>query len=232
MDLNREQTILVVDDEADLCDILRYNLQMAGYMVRTANSAEEALGRGLDGIDLILLDVMMGEMSGFDLAARLKADPLTSRIPIIFLTARDGENDVLKGLGIGADDYISKPFSIREVTLRVKAVLRRSGQSLPAAPNNIERYKGICVDIDRKTVSVDGTDVPFTRTEFEILLLFIRKKGKVVSRAEMIQKVWPDDVLVMDRTVDVNITRVRKKISPYSSSIVTRSGFGYYLENE
>ena len=225
--------IYLLEDDESIRKLVTYTLQHAGYEAagfERPSAFWAAMKR--ETPELVLLDIMLPEEDGLSVLGKLRGSALWRELPVVMLTAKNAEYDRVVGLDAGADDYISKPFSIREVTLRVKAVLRRSGQSLPAAPNNIERYKGICVDIDRKTVSIDGIDVPFTRTEFEILLLFIRKKGKVVSRAEMIQKVWPDDVLVMDRTVDVNITRVRKKISPYSSSIVTRSGFGYYLENE
>jgi len=218
--------ILVVDDEQDLLDILEFNFRTEGYEVETAQSAEEALGKDVSRFDLLMLDVMLGGMSGFQMARRLKEDPKTEKIPIIFLTAKDTEEDTVSGLSIGADDYISKPFSIREVLLRVAAVLHRTSEK---SPHRLA-YEGLVLNMDNKTVSVDGKDVPFTKTEFNLLVMLLEGKGKVFSREQIIRQIWPEDVQVLDRTVDVNMTRVRKKIAPYSSCIVTRSGFGYYFE--
>jgi DNA-binding response OmpR family regulator len=179
---------------------------------------------------LFLLDVMMEGMSGFALAKELKANQSTASIPIIFLTAKDTENDMVTGFNIGADDYISKPFSIREVMVRVRAVLRRTkSANTPNNTNTIE-YKGLKLNANTKTVSVDGKDIAFTKTEYELLKLLLEAKGRVLSRQELIDKVWPSDVLVLDRTVDVNITRLRKKIGNYANNIVTRQGFGYYFD--
>ncbi len=221
--------ILVVDDEQDLCEILKFNLETEGYEVTTANSAEEALELDLLGYDLLLLDVMMGGMSGFAMAQKLKAKPATKHIPIIFLTARDTENDTVTGFNLGADDYISKPFSIREVLVRVRAVIRRTmdqGKEQHAVIN----YQGLEINLDKKTVSIDGEEIPFTKTEFEILHLLLAEKGRVFSRQELIDRIWPKDVLVLDRTVDVNITRLRKKVGRFAKCIVTRLGFGYYFD--
>lgn len=222
--------ILVVDDEEDLCEILKFNLETEGYKVVTANSAEEALTLDVGSFDLLLLDVMMGGMSGFAMARKLKADDSTANIPIIFLTARDTENDTLTGFNLGADDYISKPFSIREVLVRIRAVLRRSAEVQGQKPHAVIRYQGLELNLNKKTVSIDGTDVPFTKTEFELLKLLLEERGRVFSRQELIDRVWPKDVLVLDRTVDVNITRLRKKIGRFAKCIVTRLGFGYYFD--
>ena len=223
--------ILVVDDEQDLCEILKFNLEIEGYNVDTANSAEEALGLDLSCYNLLLLDVMMGEMSGFALTRQLKADEKTQHIPVIFLTARDTENDMLTGFNIGADDYISKPFSIREVMVRVRAVLRRTVTvSIQDDAQPTLSYEGLKLNLNKKTVSVDGGDSPFTKTEFELLHTLLEERGRVFSRQELINKVWPSDVLVLDRTVDVNITRMRKKIGRFSKCIVTRQGFGYFFD--
>ena len=222
--------ILVVDDEQDLCEILKFNLEMEGYEADTANSAEEVLEIGAEKYDLLLLDVMMGAMSGFALAKKLKDEPMTANIPIIFLTARDTENDTVTGFNLGADDYISKPFSIREVLVRVRAVLRRTSDTGYAPHNNIISYQGLELNLDKKTVAIDGEDIPFTKTEFEILHLLLDERGRVFSRQELIDRVWPRDVLVLDRTVDVTITRLRKKIGRFSKCIVTRLGFGYYFD--
>jgi two-component system alkaline phosphatase synthesis response regulator PhoP len=226
---NNDINILAVDDEQDLCEILKFNLETEGYNVDTANSAEEALKLDISSYDLLILDIMMGEMSGFAMAKRLKNNPATADIPIIFLTARDTENDTVTGLNIGADDYISKPFSIRELIARVKSVLRRTAEQHENEPVTTLRYKGLEMNLDNKTVKVDGDDVPFTKTEFELLRLILGERGKVFSRDQMIKLAWPHDVLVSDRTVDVNITRLRKKIGQYSRNIVTRLGFGYYF---
>ena len=156
--------------------------------------------------------------------------PVTANIPIIFLTARDSENDMVTGFNIGADDYISKPFSLREVMVRIRAVLRRTQDAGDIIEHKVLKYQGLEMDLSRKTVSVDGEDVPFTKTEFELLHLLLEERGRVFSRQELIDKVWPKDVMVLDRTVDVNITRMRKKIGRFAKCIVTRLGFGYYFD--
>ena len=228
--MDNNYRILVVDDEQDLCEILKFNLETDGYVVETANSAEEALKMNIESFDLLLLDVMMVGMSGFAMAKKLKSEPATKDIPVIFLTARDTENDTVTGFNLGADDYISKPFSIREVLVRIRAVLRRTAEKEGAQQSNVLRYQGLELNLDKKTVSIDGEDVPFTKTEFEILHLLLDEKGRVFSRQELIDRIWPKDVLVLDRTVDVNITRLRKKIGKFSKCIVTRLGFGYYFD--
>lgn len=227
---NRDYRILVVDDEQDLCEILKFNLETEGYQVDTAYSAEEALTMDLTSYHLLLLDVMMGEMSGFALARKLQGNAATASLPIIFLTARDTENDMVTGFNLGADDYISKPFSIREVLVRVRAVLRRTGNANAEDAESTLQYQGLQLNLSNKTVTVNGEVVPFTKTEFELLHTLLEEKGRVFSRQELINKVWPSDVLVLDRTVDVNITRLRKKIGPFSKCIVTRLGFGYLFE--
>lgn len=225
-----QYNILVVDDETDLTEILKFNLETEGYNVTTAASAEEALTLNIASYNLLLLDVMMGGMSGFALARKLKESPETAHVPIIFLTARDTENDTVTGFNLGADDYISKPFSIREVMVRVRAVLRRTTTDSAVAEPHVLSYQGIELNLDKKTVNIDGQDVPFTKTEFELLHLLIGERGRVFSRQELIDRVWPRDVMVLDRTVDVNITRLRKKIGRFSKCIVTRLGFGYYFD--
>ncbi len=217
--------ILVVDDEEDICAILKFNLSKEGYEVVTANSAEEALTLDIASFNLLLLDVMMGGMSGFELTGKLKTDPKTAGVPVIFITARDTEDDAVEGLDLGADDYISKPFSIREVVSRVKAVLRRTA-AIPDAST------GIFIDDEKKVVTVDGAAVALTRIEYEIFKLLFTNKGKVFPRKDILSKVWPDDVIVTDRTVDVNITRLRKKIGEYGNRIVSRHGFGYLYEEQ
>lgn len=226
--------ILVVDDEQDICEILQYNLETEGYEVVTANSAEEALGLPLQEFGLILLDVMMGEMSGFQMARRLKDSPATAQIPIIFITALDSEDNLVKGLNIGADDYIAKPLSMKEVKARVRAVLRRSSQpqlqqTIITTDNKI-CYEGITLDHNAKTATLDGQNLSLTKLEYELLSLLLQHPGKVFSREDLLKYCWPQDVLVLDRTVDVNITRLRKKIGRYGKHIKTRVGYGYCFE--
>jgi DNA-binding response OmpR family regulator len=222
--------ILVVDDEEDLCEILQFNLETEGYTVDVANSAEEALKKDLTAYNLLLLDVMMGEISGFRMARMLSDDPKTAAIPIIFLTAKDTENDRLTGFNIGADDYISKPFSIREVIARVKAVLRRADTGKePEQPTEL-KHENLVMQLDNKKVVLNGEEIPFTKKEFEILKLFLENKNRVFTREELLLRVWSDEVIVLNRTIDVNITRLRKKIGPYGKQIVTRLGYGYGFE--
>lgn len=224
-----QKKILVVDDEQDLCEILSYNLSSAGYQVQLAYSAEEALKKDLRAFHLLLLDVMMPGMSGFELAQIIKQDEQTAHIPIIFLTAKDTEQDMLTGFELGADDYVKKPFSIREVMARVNAVLSRTKHE-EADNTRTLRYKGLSIDLGKKIVSIDGEEISLTRTEFDLLSLLLEHHGRVLSRQEMIDRVWPKDVVVTDRAVDVNITRLRKKIGDYHRCIVARQGFGYIFE--
>ncbi len=224
--------ILVVDDEEDLCEILKFNLENEGYEVDTAYSAEEALKLNLSAYHLFLLDVMMGEISGFHLARMIKLDTKTAHIPIIFITAKDTENDTIHGFNIGADDYISKPFSIREVLVRVKAVIRRTAHHAPKEQAERLVYKELVLDTIKKKVSISGMEIALTKKEFEILYLLLQNKGRVFSRETILEKVWQEEVYVLDRTIDVNITRLRKKIGAYGKCIVTRLGYGYCFETE
>lgn len=230
------KTILIVDDEPDICEILRFNLEIEGYQVHTAEGAEEAQ-KLVDGkcIDLILLDVMMTSKSGFEWAKELKACPRTANIPIIFCTAKTMEEDLLRGFSLGSDDYICKPFRISEVKARIKAVLRRaqperrkdSDGTPTASADNTITYEGLVIDLDRKECHVDGKEVIFTKLEFELLVLLISKPGQVFSREDILHAVWPSDTVVLDRTVDVNITRIRKKIGRYGKCLRTKFGYGY-----
>lgn len=226
--------ILVVDDEQDICEIMQYNLETEGYEVVTANSAEEAMSLPLGEFSLILLDVMMGEMSGFQMARKLKDTPETALIPIIFTTALDDEDNMVKGLNIGADDYIAKPLSIKEVKARIKAVLRRvstqRNDTAPATSSNEVRYKDLTLDLNAKTATLDSKELSLTKLEFELLSLFLLNPGKAFARNDLLARCWPQDVYVLDRTVDVNITRLRKKIGRYGKQIKTRIGYGYCFE--
>ena len=222
--------ILVVDDEADICNILKFNLDKAGYETATALSAEDALMRGIIGYDLVLLDVMMEGISGFQMAQMMRKNPESAKIPIIFITAKDTEEDTLKGFELGADDYIAKPFSVREVASRVNAVLRRVGTA-SSDPSRLS-YKTLTLDMNGKKALVDGNDAELTKTEFEVLRILVSDIGHVFTRDEILGKVWPDDVVVLGRTVDVNITRLRKKLGKYGNNISTRHGYGYCFEDK
>ena len=222
--------ILIVDDEETLCEVLKLNLENEGYDVDTAFSAEQALTYDLRSYSLVLLDIMMGEISGIKMARMMKADISTAEIPIIFCTARDSEDDMVMGLNLGADDYIVKPYTVRNVVARIKSVLRRtSGHKVPqaAARTNSLVVEGLHLDMEFKRCTVDGTEVKLTRKEFELLAYLISHRGRVCSREQILSRVWSDEVVVLDRTIDVNITRVRQKIGPYGAYIVTKSGYGY-----
>ena len=225
--MNQEFKILVVDDEKDLCEILQFNLASEGFDIDVAYSGEEALTKPLEQFDLLLLDVMMGGMSGFKLADKIRKE-LELSVPIIFLTAREAEIDMLTGFNIGADDYMTKPFSIKELVARIKAVLRR-GKNLESKPKVIT-VDGLELDLNRKSVAINNESVLLTRKEFEILNMLITSKGKYLSRQEILDRIWSDDVIVTERNVDVNIARLRKKIGEYGNCIKGRSGYGYCFE--
>ena len=226
------ERILIVDDEETLCEVLKLNLENEGYDVDVAFSAEQALGYNIKEYSLILLDIMMGEISGIKMAKMLKNDVVTADIPIIFCTARDTEDDMVMGLNLGADDYIMKPYTVRNVIARVKSVLRRTTShknisNAPAEKPNRLVVDGLCLDLEFKRCTVDGEEVRLARKEFELLAYLIKHRGKICSREQILNRVWSDEVVVLDRTIDVNITRLRSKIGAYGSYIVTRSGFGY-----
>lgn len=216
--------ILVVDDEKDLCEILEFNLASEGFQVEIAHSAETALKKPLEDFDLILLDVMMGEMSGYKMASKMRKE-LKLSVPIIFLTAKTTENDILTGFNVGADDYISKPFSIKEMMARVKAVLKRGNKV--SEEDEVLEVDDLLVNMASKMVSVKNKPVNLTRKEFEILVLLLKNKGHYISREEILDRIWNDDVIVTERNVDVNIARLRKKIGSYGEHIKGKSGYGY-----
>jgi two-component system alkaline phosphatase synthesis response regulator PhoP len=225
---NRKYKILIVDDEEDLCEILQYNLNNSGFETETAHSAEEAMKKSLHNYDLFLLDVMMGQMSGFRLAERLKKE-YKINAPVIFLTAKDTENDILTGFSLGADDYIAKPFSVNELTARVKAVLKRTENELKEN-EDIQKFGNIELDNVRKRIIIDSEKIDLTRKEFEILKLLLENNGKVFSREDILRRIWGGDVIVTDRTVDVNIARIRSKIGVYASNLKNKTGYGYFFE--
>ena len=224
METKNKARLLVVDDEEDIREILQFNLESEGFAVDTAESAEQASAMLSNGYNLILLDVMMSGISGFKFADQIRKSE--NNTPIIFLTAKDTENDMLTGFSIGADDYISKPFSIKEVTARVKSILRRVSVNSPAAHDLIDK-EGIKIDLSSKTVHVDGKEISLTKTEYNILVLLVENEDKVLSRSDILEKAWKDDGYVLERTVDVHITRLRKKIGQYGNAISNRSGHGY-----
>lgn len=220
--------ILVVDDEMDICEILKFNLENNGYKVDTANSGEEALALPLDSYDLFLLDVMMDDMSGFSLATHIRKVQGCATTPIIFITAKTGENDVLTGFNLGADDYICKPFRVSEVLVRVKAVLRRNAIVQPeVVPSDNIVFGELVLNPETKRTYIAGVDIALTKKEFEVLYMLMRKPGRVYSRDEILSRVWPDDVNVLARSIDVNMARLRKKLGVYANNIVSRSGYGY-----
>ncbi|WP_167616207.1 response regulator transcription factor [Maribellus sediminis] len=220
--------ILIVDDEKDLCEILEFNLSSEGFQTTVAHSAEQALKFSLDEFDLILLDVMMGGISGYKMADRIRKEMQLS-VPIIFMTAKTAENDILTGFNVGGDDYISKPFSIKEMVARIKAVLKRGRQET----GQVRVYKEgeLEVDVNSKTVKIEDKIISLTRKEFEILTMLLKHQGQYISREEILNRVWSDDVIVTERNVDVNIARLRKKIGDYGNKIKGKSGFGYAFKN-
>lgn len=223
--------ILVIDDEETLCEILQYNLENEGYDVDIAYSAEQALKLQLECYSLIILDIMLEEISGIKLARMLKSNVKTADVHIIFCSARDSDDDMVMGLEIGADDYIVKPYSVRNVLARVKSVLRRNhiqSEVLPTiAKPNLMQINGLKLDLEFKRCLINENEVKMTRKEFELLVFLITHRGKICSREEILSKVWKDEVVVLDRTIDVNIRRLRSKIGTYGENIVTRCGYGY-----
>ena len=197
----------------------------------TANSAEEGLTKDLSGLDLLILDIMMGEISGFNLAAILRKRPETATLPIIFCSALDNESDKIRGLDIGADDYISKPFSVAEVMARVRSLLRRSTHRTEQRPEVVDEstisFEGLVVNNSNKRCTIDGTEISLTRKEFDILVLLLQNRNTILSREQIMKRVWSEEVVVLDRTIDVNITRLRKKLGIYGNHIITRTGYGY-----
>ncbi len=226
--ISEEKRILIVDDEEDLCEILQYNLNNEGYKTDVAHSAEEAMKKTLSEYNLLLLDVMMGPMSGFKLADKIRKE-MNNNVPIIFLTAKDTENDLLTGFSIGADDYISKPFSINELTARVKAVLKRThNENIKSDP--IIRYGNIEIDTVKKRLVINDERVELTKKEYEVLKLLLDNQGKVFSREDILSLVWGKNVIVTERTIDVNITRLRSKLGEYGKYLRNKTGYGYYFE--
>ena len=227
--MNEKFRILVVEDEEDLNEILQFNLESEGYLVDTSFSAEEVLKRDLTGYHLMILDVMMGKISGFSLAQRIRKE-MNLDVPIIFLTARDAENDMLTGFNLGADDYIIKPFSIKELQARVKAVLKRAKVSPAEVASTLLNMGKLAIDLETKRLILGDKKIDLTRKEYEIISLLAKTPGRIFSREEILRRIWESDVIVTDRTVDVNMTRLRRKMEEYGSYIRNKPGFGYYFE--
>ncbi len=230
--------ILVIDDEESICEILKYNLEKEGYDVSCAYSAEEALQLDLSQFQLCIVDIMMDNLSGFDFVKRIRYNPETEKLPVIFCSALNGEDDTVMGLNIGGDDYITKPFVISEVIARVRALLRRTAAHRAAAaventaaPKNIYEpditFKTLRIDRNEKVCYIDDAPVNLTRTEFDLLMFFLTHRNRIYSRDEIIKNVWSGDVVVTNRTIDTNLTRLRKKLGEYGQYIATRLGFGY-----
>lgn len=216
--------ILVVDDEKDLCEIIEFNLTSEGFEVETAHSAEAALKKPLHEFNLILLDVMMGEMSGYKMASKIRKE-MDLKVPIVFLTAKNTENDILTGFNVGADDYISKPFSIKEMMARVKAVLKRGG--ILDEDSHVMQAGELELDTRTKIVKLKNKIINLTRKEYEILAMLLKNKGHYISREDILDRIWNDDVIVTERNVDVNIARLRKKVGDYGKYIKGKTGYGY-----
>jgi DNA-binding response OmpR family regulator len=221
--------ILIVDDEKDLCEILEFNLESEGYSIDVAYSGEDALKKPLEEYDLILLDVMMSGITGFKVANVIRKEKKLE-VPIIFLTAKTDENDILTGFNVGADDYISKPFSVKEIIARIKAIMKR-GTKTVNEESQIS-FKDLKINTKKKEITINGQIVNFTRKEYEILLLLMKNMGHYISREEILKNIWNYDVIVTDRNVDVNIARMRKKIGEYSENIKGKSGYGYCFANK
>ena len=223
------QKILVVDDEQSICELMKINLEIAGYDVDIAYSAEDALRLNLEEYAFMVFDIMMGNISGLQLVSMVRQMPKIANVPIIVCTALSEERPLVEGFSRGADDYIKKPFSMKEFVLRVKSLLRRTSKTIN---NSNVSYKSLTLDNSSKLCYIDGKEVALTKKEFDILYLLISNPGKVFSREEILQTIWEKNVYVVDRTIDVNINRLRKKLGEYESNIVTRQGYGYgFKEN-
>lgn len=227
IEMETNKRILIADDEDTLCEALRFNLETEGYNVDVAHSAEEVLSLDMTVYDLFLLDIMMGDISGTQLARIIKSNPSTAGTPIIFCTAKDTEEDMIKGLDLGADDYITKPYSLKNVSARIRTVLRRTDYTLARQESDKVEYHGLKMIPDMKLCVVDGHEIRLPKKEFEILLKLLTHRGHIFSREELLKGIWPGEVVVVDRVVDVNIARIRHKIGKYGKNIVTRSGYGY-----
>ncbi len=226
--MEHNKKILIVDDEKDLCEILQFNLESEGFEIDVAYSGEDALKKNLEEFDLIMMDVMMGGMSGFKAANVIRKEKKL-QTPIIFLTARGEENDILTGFNVGGDDYIKKPFSIKEAIARVKAIIRRGTKMVEENSDLV--FRDLMVHAKKKEISIADQFIDLTRKEFDILALLIKNMDQYISREDILSRIWDDDVIVTERNVDVNIARLRKKIGKYGDNIKGKSGYGYCFKN-
>jgi len=220
--------LLIIDDEEDLCEILQFNLEGEGFKTDVAYSAEEALKKDIKSFNLIILDVMMGQMSGFKLAEKIRKE-MNLTVPIIFVTAKNTENDLITGFNLGGDDYITKPFSIKEVIVRVKAILNRTQKQEIVEKPSIY-VDDLVFNFEKRSLQIDNKEIQLTKKEFDILALLLNRKGKAFSREEIFSNVWDDSTIVTDRTIDVHITRLRKKLGKYGKNIKSKQGYGYTFE--
>ena len=224
----KKYKLLIVDDEEDLCEILQFNLEGEGFDTDVAYSAEEALKKDIKSFNLIILDVMMGQMSGFKLAEKIRKE-MHLTIPIIFVTAKNTENDMLTGFNLGGDDYITKPFSVKEVIVRVKAIIKRTKKQDTVSQSSIY-MDDMELNFEKRSLQIKNKEVQLTKKEFEILALLLKSKGRIFSREEIFNNVWDDSTIVTDRTIDVHITRLRKKLGKYGKNIRSKPGYGYTFE--
>lgn len=226
--VEQKDKILIVDDEEDLCEILQFNLKGEGFYTEVAYSAEDALKKNIESFNLIILDVMMGAMSGFKLAEKIRKE-ISNNIPIVFITAKNSENDLLTGFNVGGDDYITKPFSINEIIARIKAVLKRTRkQNEISAPSII--MDDIELDFTKKIMLIENKEVTLTKKEFEIIALLVKNNGRIFTRAEIFNKVWDDNTIVTERTIDVHVTHLRKKMGKLGKYLKSKTGYGYAFE--
>ena len=221
--------ILVIDDEEDLCEVIRFALETEGYSVDVVYSAEEALRKTISDYNLLLVDIMLGEMSGYRMVHIVRNNPKTATIPVIFISAKDSENDRLTAFNVGADDYITKPFSLMEMLARIKVIISRFELQKMITVQMLSCDK-LKMNLAKKQVLLEEKEIQFTKKEFEILKLFLENKNHLFTREELLKRIWPDEAFVLSRTIDVNITRIRRKIGPYEKNIVTKLGLGYYFE--
>ncbi len=219
------EKILIVDDDISISEILEFNLRNEGFEVDVSFSAEEALKKSIDNYNIILLDVMMGGMSGYKMAEKIRQEKIS--IPIIFITAKNTENEMLTGFSVGGDDYISKPFSIKEVIARIKAILKRTAENKSDKNENKLIYGNFILDFDLKELSIDNNKIELTKTEFELLTLLAKHPGRVFPRENIIDIIWSETPFITERTVDVHITRLRKKLGKYATVISNKTGYGY-----
>lgn len=223
----KSKRILIVDDEVDLCQILKFNLDQDGFEAHVAYSGEEAIEKDLSYFDIFLFDVMMDGINGFELLQHLRLN-LNLSNPVVFITALTNEESILEGFQIGADDYIKKPFSVKEVVARINVVYNRSILKI----NNNNKQLGLKIDDMKKQIIVNNQPIVFTKTEYDLFILLFNHPGKVYSRDEILKIVWTDEQYVLGRTVDVNVTRIRKKLGSWGKCIMTRSGYGYYFNEK